>query len=63
MPALLEDDTKYTFDRAMLNVLLSVGKYVDAGCQLIPLSLRDSYGLKGGILEFPYMEYKVGLFV
>ncbi len=59
MPAMFEDDTRDTLDRAMLNVLLSFEKYVDAGCQVIPLSLKDSYGLRGQMVEFPCIEYKV----
>ena len=60
MPAMFEDDTRHTLDLAMLNILLSFGKYVDAGCQVVPLSLRDSYGLRGKMVEFPCIDYKVG---
>ena len=63
MPAFLEDETRHTLDRTMLNLLLSFGRYVDAGCQVVPLSLRGSYGLKGTMLELPCIEYKVGFLV
>ena len=43
----------------MLNILFSFGKYVDDGCQVIPLSLRDSYGLRHKLVVFPHIEYKV----
>ena len=61
MPATFEDDTRHTMDRAMLNVLFSFDKYTGDGCQVIPMSLRDSYGLRHKLVEFPHIEYKVSV--
>ncbi|XP_028415286.1 protein misato homolog 1-like [Dendronephthya gigantea] len=58
MPGILGDDGKQTVEKTMLNTMLSFGKYIESDCQVIPLSLRSSYGLRREPVEFPYINYK-----